>query len=679
MTACPRTEALRRLLDDELAVGEGRELQAHLEHCPACQQGLERLAAAGPSWDRAAQHLRGNNEPAGPALAQVVERLEATDVTPGNPATVIDTHAEPRLAAGGEFAFLDPPAEPGQLGRLGPYRILRVIGRGGMGVVFEALDERLQRVVAVKVLGPHYANNVSARKRFEREAKAAAAVSHDHVVPIYHVAETRGVSYLVMPRIAGKSLQERIDERSPLELVDVLRIGEQIARGLAAAHRQGLVHRDIKPANILLERVGSGESGVGQATARDARFPTPHSPLPRVKITDFGLARAVDDASVTQSGVITGTPMFMSPEQARGEYTVDARSDLFSLGSVLYIMATGRVPFLASGTHAVIHRVIHDTPRPMGEINPAIPGWFEAIVAKLHAKDAADRFGSADEVADLLAQHLAHLQQPDGVPMPPPMAASVPAAARPARPARNPWARATVIIAGIVCVTVLSIVLFICGLPVALTLIGWFSLPALEHRVGPVGPKPPPEPGPPPVKKEEPWVQLFNGKDLDGWQPLWERETWTVRDGILVGKGQPNQLVTVRDDYKDFHLRVVARINRGGDSGVFIRCQPAKVIPPPGYEVEISGGPGLLATGSVRKIDEREETLDAVRIMHAPADTWFTLEIIARSEHIITRINDQPCAEVTDDTFRSGRIELQVFGANTLVQFKKVEIQEILP
>src|SRR5205807_1768760 len=142
------------------------------------------------------------------------------------------------------------------------------------------------------------------------------------------------------------TLQQKLDKVGALSLTEILRIGMQMAEGLAAAHKQGLVHRDIKPANILLE------NGVE-----------------RVKITDFGLARAVDDAAVTQSGVVTGTPMFMSPEQARGEFAIDHRSDLFSLGSVLYMMATGRPPFRASGTHATLKRVIDDVPRPMHEIN----------------------------------------------------------------------------------------------------------------------------------------------------------------------------------------------------------------------------------------------------------------------------------------------------------------------
>jgi serine/threonine-protein kinase len=192
-----------------------------------------------------------------------------------------------------------------------------------------------------------------------------------------------------MAFIPGRSLQQRIDHTGPLEIKEILRIGMQTALGLAAAHAKGLVHRDIKPANIMLE------NGVE-----------------RVRITDFGLARAVDDASITQNGVLTGTPQYMAPEQARGEI-VDQRADLFSLGSTLYAMCTGRSPFRADSTAAAVRQVCDTEPTTIQSINPDIPAWLEGIIKKLHAKDPDQRFQSAAEVADLLEQCLAHVQQPD--------------------------------------------------------------------------------------------------------------------------------------------------------------------------------------------------------------------------------------------------------------------------
>jgi serine/threonine-protein kinase len=257
-----------------------------------------------------------------------------------------------------------------------------------MGVVLKAHDPALNRVVAIKVLTPQLATSGAARKRFAREARAAAAVVHEHVIAIHAVDSWNGLPYLVMPYIAGRSLQERIDRDGPLEVKEVLRIGLQAAKGLAEAHAQGLVHRDVKPSNILLE------NGVE-----------------RVWLTDFGLARAADDASLTQSGVVAGTPHYMAPEQARGE-TVDHRADLFSLGGVLYAMCVGHPPFRAGTTLAVLRRVSEEQPRLLRELDPELPSWLTAIVAKLHATDPALRYQTANEVAQVLGRHLADLQRP---------------------------------------------------------------------------------------------------------------------------------------------------------------------------------------------------------------------------------------------------------------------------
>ncbi|HEX5103497.1 MAG TPA: serine/threonine-protein kinase, partial [Pirellulaceae bacterium] len=283
--------------------------------------------------------------------------------------------------------FLAPSAEPGSIGRIGYYNITETIGRGGMGVVLKARDTKLDRMVAIKVLAPELASNPTARKRFQREAHAAAAVVHQHIVTIHAVDEDR-LPYLVMECIVGQSLKEKIDREGHFKLIEILRIGQQVASGLAAAHAHGLIHRDVKPANILLE------NGVE-----------------RVRITDFGLARAVDDVGMTRTGEVAGTPQFMSPEQAQG-LPMDCRSDLFSLGSVLYAMCTGRPPFRAETAFATARRVCEDTPRPIREINPEIPDWLVAIIDRLLAKKPDERYQTAAEIAELLAQQLAQLQHP---------------------------------------------------------------------------------------------------------------------------------------------------------------------------------------------------------------------------------------------------------------------------
>lgn len=368
---------LRLALDDGLREDDQRQLATHLEQCHDCRTTLESLAAGRDWWQKARSHLA---------------------------ADVLNGHSEepPGSAAIGSAAkddqpwlgFLTPSDDERYIGYFASYPVIELIGSGGFGVVLKALDPALNRFVAIKVLSPQLANSGAARRRFAREAQAAAAVVHEHVVAIHSVAEHEGLPYLVMPYIAGCSLEERLDRDGPLEVSQILRIGMQVAAGLAAAHAQGLVHRDIKPGNILLE------SGVE-----------------RVKITDFGLARTVDDASLTASGIIAGTPQYMAPEQARGD-AVDHRSDLFSLGSVLYAMCTGHSPFRAETFMAVWRRLCVDAPRPVREINHSVPDWLAEIIEHLHCKDPGDRIQTADEVADLLARHLAHLQQPSVAPRP---------------------------------------------------------------------------------------------------------------------------------------------------------------------------------------------------------------------------------------------------------------------
>jgi serine/threonine protein kinase/WD40 repeat protein len=282
--------------------------------------------------------------------------------------------------------YLQPSSEPGSLGRLGHYEILAVIGQGAFGTVLRAFDEKLHRVVAIKVLTPEMAATTLARKRFLREARTAAAVRHENVVSIYGVEENP-IPYLVMEYVPGKTLQQLLDDDGPLSLPDVLRLGKQIANGMAAAHAEDLIHRDVKPCNILLE----------------------DGPEQRLKITDFGLARTLDDATMTQDGLIAGTPMYMAPEQAHGD-KLDQRADLFSFGSVLYQMLSGRPPFPAPSTLAVLKRVTEDTPGPIQEIVPEVPDWMCNLIGHLHAKHPDDRYGSARELSELLGQCAIDLQ-----------------------------------------------------------------------------------------------------------------------------------------------------------------------------------------------------------------------------------------------------------------------------
>jgi anti-sigma factor RsiW len=395
-STCPDAASLQALLDGALPEATQAELTRHLETCAACRSALDQLATDGRSFSGLARELQNDAAAPEPGLERVLSEAASTCGE--------ETQAERRGNYDEELAFLAPSSRPGHLGRLGHYEIQELLGKGGFGIVLKAFDEKLHRVVAIKVLSPQVASSGTARKRFSREAQAAAAIAHEHVVTIHAVEDEHNPPYLVMQCIDGTSLQDKLDREGPLGLKEILRIGLQAAEGLAAAHKQGLVHRDIKPANILLE------NGVE-----------------RVKITDFGLARAVDDASLTQSGVVAGTPLYMSPEQAEG-LAIDHRSDLFSLGTVLYVMCTGRPPFRATGTMAVLKRVVEETPRAIREINPEVPDWLADIISKLHAKKPAERFQSAKEVAETLGTKLAELQMAGRV------SAGTPAVAPPAVP-----------------------------------------------------------------------------------------------------------------------------------------------------------------------------------------------------------------------------------------------------
>ncbi len=378
-------ERLRLLLSGELPPELDADVTDHVATCPSCRRKLESLAGDQDWWTEVKSCFSQN--------AGLIAASRSSDTSH---ASNRSDHSGENESYAADFAvdFLQPCAQPETLGRLGDIEILEVIGRGGMGLVLKGYQRELGRYVAVKVMAPHLAASGAARKRLAREARAAAAIVHPHVMPIHSVNSSGRLPYLVMPLVACESLQQRLERQGPLELKEILRIGRQVAAGLAAAHAQGLVHRDVKPANILLER------GVDRAM-----------------LTDFGLARAVDDASLTRTGVIAGTPQFMSPEQARGE-SIDARSDLFSLGSVLYAMCTGRPPFRAETSFGVLRRITDVEPRSIREINPDIPDWLVAIVSRLHAKNPAERFQSAAEIAELLEACLSHVQQPTAVPLP---------------------------------------------------------------------------------------------------------------------------------------------------------------------------------------------------------------------------------------------------------------------
>lgn len=404
VSTCPSPTELKALVSGTMPEPEIDGATEHIGSCTRCQNYLETVAlpASGPI-----EQLVGKDAASPPpgdsaywrVIADVSKQIPSDD-TPnvdvsetlaplaeisGRPAGAgQDPDSTPTLEASSTVAlpFLQKSEDPAYIGRLHHFEVSRVIGRGGMGIVLEAFDTHLQRIVAVKVLNPEYSKNDVARQRFCREGRAAAAISHEHVVAMYQVArEDEGkVAFLVMQYIEGVTLENYMQGDQPLAPGEAARFAMQIAAGLSAAHERAMVHRDIKPANILIE----SSSG-------------------RVKLTDFGLARATDDVRLTKTGMVTGTPLYMSPEQATGA-TADERSDLFSLGAVLYEMLTGSSPFEAPSIVGVMKRIMDETPKSPAKLNPKVPAALSELTMALLDKNPARRPESAALVAETLAE-----------------------------------------------------------------------------------------------------------------------------------------------------------------------------------------------------------------------------------------------------------------------------------
>lgn len=343
-------------------------LEAHLESCEQCAATIAATDSSTVLSERIARALRSDTRHGRDPLVGL-ERI---------------------------VAVLDPSDEQDSLGRLGHYELVRMIGHGAFGIVFLARDQSLNRAVAIKVLSPDLASSAVARQRFLREARSAAAIRDDHVVRIHAVGE-QPLPHLVMEYIPGETLQARLERTGPLEPLAVAEIGRQVARGLAAAHRLGLIHRDIKPSNVLIEESGPADASDASDTIAGSPAATLHA-----RLTDFGLARATDEtAAVTTERLVMGTPAYMSPEQVNAE-PLDHRSDLFSLGSVLFTMCCGRPPFEAGSLAGVLRKAAECRVPRVDSINPAIPAPLCEVIAKLTARQVHERYQSAVDAAAAL-------------------------------------------------------------------------------------------------------------------------------------------------------------------------------------------------------------------------------------------------------------------------------------
>jgi WD40 repeat protein/tRNA A-37 threonylcarbamoyl transferase component Bud32 len=405
--ACPDPEVIHRFALGRLSEEQSLHLEEHVGGCARCASLLRATDARADELVRAIRHKR-RDDPISPAtveaLLPLLRAMRPPDETQAAVAgKVLEEATLPPAGAEGEHSeaclpmgFLDPPEGPGELGVLGGYRVKRILGAGGMGMVLLAEDPRLHRQLAIKVIQPHLAANAAMRERFLHEARAVAAIEHDNIVAIHRADEQHGTLYLAMPLLRGESLERRLARSGgPLPLREVLQIGREIAAGLAAAHARGILHRDVKPANVWVETRGD------KRPACQPEEPT-SEPLVvtdfRIKLLDFGLARRHGgEEEPSRPGVIEGTPAYMAPEQARGQ-EVDARADLFSLGCVMYRAAAGKPPFAGKDTIAVLASIACDTPTPPESVPPDL----SRLILRLLAKSPADRPGSAQAVVEAI-------------------------------------------------------------------------------------------------------------------------------------------------------------------------------------------------------------------------------------------------------------------------------------
>ena len=397
---CPDPELLAEFLLGKLPLDELESCEIHLAHCPPCTETIRSLNV-NDTFSDLAKDVFENELSNDAGYASVTEQTAVSDLVGrmkelGEGAFVLAEHgdgpfefpksfAAPRIDDDGVAAarvtevqrHFEKSENEDTLGRLAHYQVERVLGVGSSGVVFLATDENLHRPVALKILRPSLGN--SARDRFVAEARAMASIDDSNVVSIFHVGTEGDLAYIAMQWTPGETLDQRLKREGAFEPEQVRLIGKQIASGLAAAHRIGLIHRDIKPANIWLE----SETG-------------------KVKILDFGLVRATDaDPGLTCTGMIAGTPCFMSPEQARGS-ELDFRSDIFSLGCVLYEMLTGELPFRSANVLATLQSIRTDSPEPPHAIGASIPEDLSTLVMCMLQKSPADRPSNSASVVEAL-------------------------------------------------------------------------------------------------------------------------------------------------------------------------------------------------------------------------------------------------------------------------------------
>ena len=431
---CPDIKTLQRFVSGRISEKEAEPLESHLSECRRCSESIESL----PVDDDLVRDMRRRSPllcAEGEQPVELIARLQQLWTTiSSNVARLSEEVNRDTDSGNGEstathkpkirnYDFLEPPQHEDELGRLGPYRVGRVLGYGGMGVVFQAQDERLGRDVALKVLldarytDPHYVS------RFEREAEALSRLQHPHIVRVYEAGQHRGRPYLALEYVSGGTLAEKLAGR-PSSIVESATLMETVARAVHYAHTQGILHRDLKPGNILL-------------SASDQH------PL----VADFGLAKRADVVELTQTGDVLGTPGYIAPELAGGGKESTAAVDTYSLGAILYELLIGRPPFRGETSFETLALARSTDPVPVRRLRPAVPRDLETICLKCLEREPHKRYATAEELADDLARFLR----------------SEPIRARPTSMLERlvKWARRKPALALLISVTSLSLVLFV--------------------------------------------------------------------------------------------------------------------------------------------------------------------------------------------------------------------------
>jgi tRNA A-37 threonylcarbamoyl transferase component Bud32 len=619
------------------------------------------------------------------------------------------------------------PAVPSELANHPQYRVDRELGRGGMGTVYLARNTLMDRDEVLKVVNNALLDQPAVVERFLREIRAAAKLSHPNVVTAYTALRVGELIVLAMEYAPGEDLGRLVKTSGPLPVPSACYYAYQVAMGLQHAFDRGMVHRDIKPHNLMLVREGRKRT---------------------VKILDFGLAKATSEkasvSDLTATGMVLGTPDYIAPEQTLDAATADIRADIYSLGCTLYFLLAGKAPFQAASLYELLRQHQEEAAVPLDRVRGDVQPELATVVARMMAKKPADRFQTPAQAAQAIARFFkpgglgsSNLAIPAvlaaepvtalpaaetapprrqvtivGQDLPVPQRTAYlnpedfdpPARAKPVKKVRKAqaarrsdaekWVRPAILGGFAVCLLAAGVFGFTCtggGLrkdkekekpPTAGTDTG---TPANTTPAG--NTKPAPNAG----RTIPGFIPLFNGRDKAGWDPHPAQPgNWNVEGDVLVGRGAENSHLYSAREFADFHLRVEARISRGGNGGVAVRAgaAPGDRGVPPCYLAQIdSNGPALTArTGSLFVEREGSQLVPAKVNEAPPSGEWFVLEVIAFGNTVLVRVNGKQTANYTDPdrTFASGRIALEVSrpgpgAGESVIEFRSIAIREMTP